>query len=125
MFATKVGKFTSPDNMHRSLKLLLNWANPKNLKPIPGEPYIWRGVPTSIRTQLQTLVMSGERLPEISPHDLRHTYATLMLRRKVSLEVVSKLLGHADPVITLKVYRKVMSDELEVARCIDISEPAS
>lgn len=78
-----------------------------------------------LRASLKAVVSAGEALPEISPHDLRHTYATLMLRRGVQLEVVSKLLGHADPVITLRVYRKVGSDELEAARLIDISETTS
>ena len=122
VFATTKGGFTSPDNMYRSLKILLSWADPANLRPAPGQPDIWRGVKTELRPALKAIVSAGEALPEISPHDLRHTYATLMLRRGGQLEVVSQLLGHADPVITLRVYRKVASDELEVARRIDISE---
>ena len=125
VFATARGKHTSPDNLHRSLRLLLSWADPAKLQPVPGQPYIWRGVKMELRASLKAVVSAGEALPEISPHDLRHTYATLMLRRGVQLEVVSKLLGHADPVITLRVYRKVGSDELEAARLIDISETTS
>ena len=38
------------------------------------------------------------------PHWCRHTAATRMLRDGVPIEVVSKLLGHADLTITASVY---------------------
>lgn len=44
-------------------------------------------------------------------HDLRHTYASLALRYGVPLEVVSKNLGHADPRITLQLYRHLYESE--------------
>lgn len=65
--------------------------------------------------------MSGESLPDIKPHDLRHTAATLMLRRKVPVEVVSKILGHARVSITLDIYRHVMDNETR-ALMVDLFE---
>lgn len=56
-------------------------------------------------------MQAGKKLPDISPHDLRHTYATLALRRGVPVEVVSKILGHARVSITLDVYRHVLDNE--------------
>lgn len=120
VFATKNGKFTSPDNLHRSLTILINWSDPAKLIRTPGEPYIWHGVKVDRRKQLMAIVKRGEVLPRISPHDLRHSYATLMLRAGMKLEVVSKLLGHADPVMTLRVYRKVGEDELDSARSVNL-----
>ena len=35
--------------------------------------------------------------PDIVPHQIRHTYATEMLRAGVSFPVLMKLLGHTDP----------------------------
>ena len=44
-------------------------------------------------------------------HDLRHTWASLALARKVPLEVVSERLGHANATITLNRYRHVLEEE--------------
>ena len=40
-------------------------------------------------------------------HELRHTWATIALQNGVPVEVVSKVLGHSSPQITLSVYRDV------------------
>ncbi len=37
-------------------------------------------------------------------HGMRHTYATMLLTEGVPLEVISKMLGHADINVTLRVY---------------------
>jgi integrase/recombinase XerD len=44
---------------------------------------------------------SGERF---TPHELRHSYATDLLRRGVAVEVVQKLLGHASITTTIDTY---------------------
>ena len=46
-------------------------------------------------------------------HDMRHTYASLMLRKRVPLEVVSEMLGHSRPSFTADVYRSIYDDERE------------
>jgi len=50
-------------------------------------------------------------IPRIRTHDLRHSYGSLLLARGEKLERVAELMGHANPVITLSVYRHVLSDE--------------
>ena len=45
-------------------------------------------------------------------HDLRHTSATQMLKHKIPLNVVQKILGHAD-LSTTQIYAKVLSETLE------------
>lgn len=45
---------------------------------------------------------------ELSPHGLRHTWATIALTNGVPLTVVSERLGHADPSITLRVYAHLL-----------------
>lgn len=47
-------------------------------------------------------------LPRIRLHDCRHTAASLMLASGVPVKVVSEMLGHASPTITLSVYAHVM-----------------
>jgi integrase len=53
-------------------------------------------------------------------HDLRHTAGTLALRQGMPLHAVSKMLGHADPAMTLRRYAHVLEDmEDEGARAMD------
>jgi integrase len=54
-------------------------------------------------------------LPRIRFHDLRHTAATLMLKEHVPITVVSKILGHAKPAMTLDVYSHALPDHLDEA----------
>ena len=44
-------------------------------------------------------------------HDARHTAATIMLRAKVPVKVVSERLGHANVGITLDVYTDVTKQD--------------
>lgn len=44
---------------------------------------------------------------ETTVHDLRHTFATLLLERGVHIKVVSELLGHSSVELTLRVYGHV------------------
>ena len=116
VFATLQGRFTHPDNLKRSLQHILKWSDPAlfSKKSL-------RAISIASRAKLEAIIMSGERLPDIKPHDLRHTAATLMLRRKVPVEVVSKILGHARVSITLDVYRHVLDNEAR-AVMVDLFE---
>lgn len=49
-------------------------------------------------------------LPKIRFHDLRHTAATVLLRKRVPAKVVSEMLGHSNIGITLQVYSHVLPD---------------
>ena len=61
-----------------------------------------------------------------SPHDMRHTFATLSLLEGAQLAYVSKQLGHADKAITLRVYTHWLPDtgteQHEAARLDLLSE---
>lgn len=110
VFATEVGTFTHPDNLNRSLTNVLEWTDPAQLemrlKSLP------RNVPPEERATLRAAVLEGEKLPHITPHDLRHTYATLALSSGLMRpEVVSKLLGHSKVSTTLDIYRHVFDSE--------------
>ena len=53
----------------------------------------------------------AQRRLNVSPirfHDLRHTHASLLLRDRVPIKVVSERLGHANPAFTMTTYRHVL-----------------
>lgn len=54
-------------------------------------------------------------LPQVRFHDLRHTAATLMIADGVSIVAVSKILGHANPGITMKIYAHAHADDQAAA----------
>ena len=51
-------------------------------------------------------------------HALRHTFASTLLSRGVSVKAVADWLGHASPVVTLSTYAHLMPADEEVARGI-------
>ncbi|PJI55797.1 hypothetical protein CTI14_01785 [Methylobacterium radiotolerans] len=66
--------------------------------------------PNNLRRDMKRICMKAG-VQYLGPHSLRHTYATLMGRARVPIEVVSKQLGHSSIFITLKFYRHVFADE--------------
>lgn len=55
-------------------------------------------------TRWQRRFVHRHGLPNVSPHDLRHTAATLALESGADLKQVQQLLGHRDPATTLAFY---------------------
>lgn len=50
----------------------------------------------------------NERLPKIRLHDLRHTFATLLIAEGTDIVTVSKTMGHASVSVTLDVYSHLL-----------------
>lgn len=53
------------------------------------------------------------KLPKITPHNFRHTHASLLLQAGIPIKEVSERLGHKDIKITLEIYSHVMPEEAE------------
>lgn len=51
-------------------------------------------------------------IPHISPHELRHFVVNFLAERGADIKQISELLGHADVVVTLQVYRHVGSKQV-------------
>ncbi len=61
-------------------------------------------------------LLSENNLPDIRFHDLRHTYATLLMKQDLSIKAISAALGHSKTIISVNVY----GDKREiVANCVD------
>lgn len=56
------------------------------------------------------------KLTDITPHDLRHYYASLLIRRGLSVVAVQSLLGHKDASTTLDTYSHLWDDDNDRAR---------
>jgi integrase len=50
--------------------------------------------------------------PAITPHDLRHTCASLAISAGANVKVVQHMLGHTTAAMTLDLYGHLMSDDL-------------
>jgi integrase len=66
-----------------------------------------------IRRGLDVALAACPTLPHVSPHELRHTFASLLLQMNKPVTQVAKLLGHKDPSITLTVYSHWFDDAEE------------
>ena len=53
-------------------------------------------------------------------HDLRHSYATLMLQKGINPKIVSQILGHSSVSVTLDIYSHPPVDVQIV--CLDVFE---
>ncbi len=58
--------------------------------------------------------------PDITPHDLRHTAASLAIKAGANVKAVQQMLGHASAAMTLDVYAGLFPDDLDsVAEALD------
>lgn len=75
-----------------------------------GQPYH----PDTFSDRFDDLVKASG-LPRIRLHGTRHTAASLMLAAGVPTKVVSEMLGHSSPTITLGIYAHVLPGMAEEA----------
>ena len=50
----------------------------------------------------------------MTPHDLRHTAASLAIQSGANVEAVQRMLGHASAAMTLDVYADLFDDDLDL-----------
>lgn len=72
-----------------------------------------RLTPNTFRKRLRKISADAEIHPHLTPHQFRHTAATLLIEEGIDMPVVQKLLGHSN-ITTTEVYTKV-SDQVLLA----------
>lgn len=70
-----------------------------------------RNTPRNLQRSLNRVINHTNIRKEITLHTLRHTFGSTMLRRGVPIEVVSKLMGHANINITYTKYIHVLQEQ--------------
>lgn len=64
--------------------------------------------------------MVTPQFPAITPHDVRHTAASLAISAGANVKAVQMMLGHKSAVMTLDTYADLFPDDLEaVAEALD------
>ncbi len=69
---------------------------------------------SSERTAAAKLDHPGE--PSLHMHDLRHCFASMLIREGADVVFVARQLGHANPAITLRVYAHLFDSEAQAKR---------
>lgn len=97
-----------------------DWLDRRPPTPPDSPDYLFStrtGGQTTTRSIRRTITRYAERAGiawRVSPHTLRHTFATNLLRTTGNIRMVQKALGHAD-LSTTMIYTHIVDDELEGA----------
>jgi integrase len=89
------------------------WRRQDYVFPKGGNPTLARD-PNSITRRVKRF-MKLHGLPDMSPHDLRHTCATLLLSNGADIKSVSEILGHTDASTTLNFYVRSDIQQMKAA----------
>lgn len=70
--------------------------------------------------------VDDDLFPRVTPHDLRHTAASLAVQGGAHVKAVQRMLGHASAAMTLDVYADLFDDDLDaVATALDQAKRSS
>lgn len=76
---------------------------------------IFRPIDPNAITRRVKRFMKNNGLPDLSPHDLRHSCATLLLAQGADVKSVQQILGHSDASTTLNFYVRADINQMRAA----------
>ncbi len=85
----------------------------ESYSPVGDDDYVFASPtgeplhPDSFSRSFDRIVASAN-VPRLRLHDLRHTHASLLLKERVPIKVVSERLGHSTPGFTMATYQHVL-----------------
>jgi len=60
-------------------------------------------------------IRKAASLHDVTVHSFRRTYAYLLKTQGIHVTTAQRLMGHSDPMMTLKIYTSVLDDEIDAA----------
>ena len=84
-----------------------------NGKPVSPTNWYHRKYKPALEKIVSYYAEQGIDIPILSPHELRHSYGTILYNRGVDLRTIQKVMGHSDLNTTSQIY---VHDNLEVMR---------
>ncbi|OLV15935.1 tyrosine-type recombinase/integrase [Deinococcus marmoris] len=106
-------------------RALMQWLKVRKVDGHPTSSYVWsylsgaqRGQPFSIRTMqaatTAAAIRAGLDSAKVSPHKMRHSFATALVEQGRSLHEIGTILGHENPATTA-IYGRVKAQQLVLA----------
>jgi integrase len=74
-------------------------------------------IPALIEAGIARKLKNGNIEGKVRFHDLRHTYASIMIEIGENLKYIQNQLGHSSPTVTLNVYAHLMKPSNQEAAC--------
>jgi integrase len=78
------------------------------------------GQPLNYSNMVQRYFLKAIRdanIPRVRFHDLRHSYASLLLSQGENIKYIQTQLGHSSPMVTLNIYSHLLKDSNQEAAC--------
>lgn len=75
------------------------------------------------RTLTCMMKRAGCSIDTCTPHELRHSFGSALLRNGIDIKVISKLLGHKDITVTYNIYMHILEEQkIDATTSIDLPE---
>ena len=70
----------------------------------------------NLQKRVLTPMLEEAGLPHLTWHHLRHNAGSYLLSENVPITAVSKILGHANPAVTMSIYAHELPEDMELVR---------